>query len=197
MMRNPWTATTRMPTRGRVAARDADQFVATGEILQSPDSGVSYRIEQSIGAGGFGQAYLAERIGRSSAIPSTVCIKVSTRMDGWVREAYFGQVLDGHERAIRVYDSFPLFDADGRLRYFLVLELAEHGDLSAFLRRGGRGWSESLVRREIAGLLEVLRRLHRGQTLHRDLTPVNVFVCTGPRLKLGDFGIVRDRKSVV
>jgi hypothetical protein len=35
--------------------------------------------------------------------------------------------------------------------------------------------------------------------LHRDLTPVNVFVCDGPRLKLGDFGIVRqqsDRRGV-
>src|SRR5262245_50354171 len=197
MMRNPWTATTRMPTRGRVAARDADQFVATGEILQSPDTGPTYRIEHSIGAGGFGQAYLAQRIGRSSVIPSTVCIKVSTRMDGWVRETYFGQVLGGHERAIRVYDAFPLFGAERPVRYVLVLELADHGDLSAFLRRGSRGWPESLVRREIAGLLDVLRRLHRGQTLHRDLTPVNVFVCNGPRLKLGDFGIVRDRKSVV
>jgi len=27
--------------------------------------------------------------------------------------------------------------------------------------------------------------------LHRDLTPMNVFVCDGRRLKLGDFGIVR------
>jgi NAD-dependent DNA ligase len=35
--------------------------------------------------------------------------------------------------------------------------------------------------------------------LHRDLTPVNVFVCEGPRLKLGDFGIVRqqsDRRGI-
>jgi hypothetical protein len=124
-----------------------------------------------------------------------VCIKISTRLDGWVREAYFGQVLDGHERAIRVFDAFPLVGADGRARYFLVLEYAEHGDLSAFLRRGGRGWTEPVVRREIAGILDVLRTLHRGQTLHRDLTPVNVFVCAGPRLKLGDFGIVRQQSD--
>ncbi len=51
------------------------------------------------------------------------------------------------------------------------------------------------VRREIAGLLDVLRKLHRGQTLHRDLTPVNVFVCAGLRLKLGDFGIVRQQSD--
>jgi eukaryotic-like serine/threonine-protein kinase len=45
----------------------------------------------------------------------------------------------------------------------------------------------------------VLGKLHRGQTLHRDLTPLNVFVCDGQRLKLGDFGIVRqqsDRRGI-
>jgi serine/threonine-protein kinase len=55
------------------------------------------------------------------------------------------------------------------------------------------------VRREIAGILEVLGKLHRGQMLHRDLTPVNVFVCDAQRLKLGDFGIVRqqsDRRGI-
>src|SRR4029078_12778184 len=76
-----------------------------------------------------------------------------------------------------------------------VLEYAEHGDLSAYLHRAGRGWSEHAVRREIAGILDVLRKLRRGQTLHRDLTPVNVFVCEGPRLKLGDFGIVRQQSD--
>jgi hypothetical protein len=89
--------------------------------------------------------------------------------------------------------------ADGRVLYYLVLEYAEHGDLSAYLHRAGRGWSEHAVRREIAGILDVLRKLHRGQMLHRDLTPVNVFVCDGPKLKLGDFGIVRqqsDRRGI-
>jgi serine/threonine-protein kinase len=41
----------------------------------------------------------------------------------------------------------------------------------------------------------VLGRLHRGQLLHRDLTPVNIFVCEGRRLKLGDFGIVRQQNN--
>ena len=46
-----------------------------------------------------------------------------------------------------------------------------------------------------AGILEVLGKLHRGQLLHRDLTPVNVFVCDGRKLKLGDFGIVRQQSD--
>jgi serine/threonine protein kinase len=194
MTRNPWTAPTQTATRAAPRITP-DQLLAAHEIVESPETGLQYRVDRLIGEGGFGQAYLARRIGRSSDVPAVVCLKVSTRKDGWLREAYFGQVLDGHDRAIRVFDAFPLVGSDGRVRYFLALEYAEHGDLSAYLRRGGKGWTETAVRREIAGILDVLRKLHRGQTLHRDLTPVNVFVCAGPRLKLGDFGIVRQQSD--
>src|SRR5262249_37830068 len=140
-----------------------------------------------------------QRLGRSTAVDETVCIKISPHIDGWLREAYFGQLLDDHPRAIRVFDAFPRFTAEGEVQYCLALEYARHGDLRAFLHRADRPWPESRVRREIAGVLEVLGRLHRGQLLHRDLTPMNVFVCEGPRLKLGDFGIVRqqsDRRGI-
>jgi len=193
MTGNPWTRTTR--TAGRRSRQQSGELLAAGEHVQSPETHLQYRVERLIGAGGFGQAYLATRIGRSGDVPELVCLKVSTRKDGWLREAYFGQVLDGHDRAIRVYDAFPLVRGDATVHYYLVLEYADHGDLSIFLRPGSKGWSESTVRREIAGILDVLRKLHRGQTLHRDLTPVNVFVCAGPRLKLGDFGIVRQQSD--
>jgi serine/threonine-protein kinase len=168
--------------------------VRPGETIFSPETGLRYEIDRLLGEGGFGQVFLARRVGRSSSVPETVCIKVSGRIDGWLREAYFGQLLDDHPRAIRVYDAFPLTRGD-RLTYCLALEYARHGDLSAFLAQTGKAWTERNARREIAGILEVLRKLHRGQTLHRDLTPLNVFVCDGNRLKLGDFGIVRQQSD--
>ena len=143
--------------------------------------------------------YLARRLGRSRVVPATVCIKTSERIDGWLREAYFGQLLDGHPRAIRVFDTFPLMRPEASVLYCLALEYATHGDLRAFLHRTGKGWPETTARREIAGILEVLGKLHRGQMLHRDLTPLNVFVCDARVLKLGDFGIVRhqsDRRGI-
>src|SRR5437660_4800264 len=186
------SATTRARTLP-VSGDRASPLLAAPQIVTSPETQIQYRVERLLGEGGFGQVYLATRLGHSALVPEIVCIKVSARIDGWLREAYFGQLLDGHPRAIRVFDIFPLMRADGQVLYYLALEYAQHGDLSAFLHGAGKGWSETTVRREIAGILEVLRKLHRGQMLHRDLTPLNVFVCEGPRLKLGDFGIVRQQ----
>jgi serine/threonine protein kinase len=170
-----------------------------GQVVASATRRLEYRIERLLGKGGWGQAFLARRIGRSAVVPSVVCIKVSEHIDGWLREAYFGQLLDEHPRAIRVFDTFPLMRPAGPVLYCLALEYARFGDLSAYLRRNAGGWPERTARREIAGILEVLGKLHRGQLLHRDLTPLNVFVCDGRCLKLGDFGIVQqqsDRRGI-
>jgi len=208
MAPHPSSATTRTTRSIHIPVARGSQLLISGQVIESPETGLRYRIDRLLGEGGFGQAYLAERLGKSSHVPATVCIKVSPRIDGWIREAYFGQLLAGHTRAIAVYDRFPLMRADGQVLYYLALEYAVHGDLAAFLRggrrsAGGSGWSETVVRREIAGVLDVLRKLHRGQTLHRDLTPMNLFVCEGPAtgsrkspaLKLGDFGIARQQSD--
>lgn len=197
-MRSASTATTRTATRGRVLVDRAGQLLPSGLIVLSPDTGLRYRVERLIGQGGYGQVFLATRLGRSANVPVQVCIKASLHLDGWLREAYFGLQLEGNPRVIQIYDRFPLTHPGGVV-YCLALEFARGGDLSRFLGRTGKKWPEATARREIAGILEVLGKLHRGQLLHRDLTPLNVFVCDRGRLKLGDFGIARhqsDRRGV-
>jgi serine/threonine protein kinase len=192
-------ATTRALTATRARVERSGNLLEIAQVITSPETQLQYRIDRLLGQGGFGQVYLARRLGRSTLVPEIVCIKASQRIDGWLREAYFGRLLDGHPRAIRVFDTFPLMVPGRSIVYCLALEYAHHGDLSAFLDRDSRTWTEATARREIAGILEVLGKLHRGQMLHRDLTPVNVFVCDGRRLKLGDFGIVRqqsDRRGI-
>jgi len=191
LLPNATTRTARSTTVHELATR----LVSHGQILVSPETKLGYQIDRLLGQGGFGQVYLAARIGASRLVPKTLCLKISPRIDGWLREAYFGQLLDAHPRAIRVFDAFPVTQPGGRVLYVLALEYARYGDLSAFLSPSSRGWSERLARREIAGILQVLGKLHRGQLLHRDLTPVNVFVCDGRHLKLGDFGIVRQQSD--
>ena len=196
------TVNTKATTVGMSAATRAARgkaLLLPQQVIASPETRLRYRIDSLLGQGGFGQAYLATRMSRSLTVPPVVAIKASEHIDGWLKEAYFGQLLAGHARAIRVFDAFPLVREDGSILYCLALEYAKHGDLRAYLDRTGKGWTERTARREIAGVLEVLGKLHRGQLLHRDLTPMNVFVCDGVSLKLGDFGIVShqsDRRGV-
>lgn len=152
----------------------------------SSESGRTYRLDRLIGKGGFGEVYLATPTS-GGALPAQVCVKISDRISAWLREAYFAELLAREDRALRVFDRFAELDG-GAMRYYLVMEYAEHGDLGAWLERQG-AQSERFVRREIAAILHTLDALHRGHALHRDLTPFNVFVCDGQRLKLGDFGI--------
>ncbi len=195
-------ATTRTATAARSTFMRGERLLAAEQVIVSPETGFRYCIDRLLGAGGFGQVYLARRQGRSISVPEIVCIKASTRIDGWLREAYFGQLLDEHPRAIRVYDAFPLVSpprGNHQVLYCLAIEYARHGDLSAWLQRAGKPLPELIARREIAGILDVLGKLHRGQMLHRDLTPLNIFVCDDYRFKLGDFGIVRqqsDRRGI-
>ncbi len=158
----------------------------------STESGRTYALDRLIGKGGFGEVYLATPVPQDG-LPSQVCVKITERLTGWLREAYFAELLYRQPRALKVYDRFVEL-TDGRTRYCMVIEYAVHGDLGVWLEKKG-AQSERFVRREIAGILEALDSLHRGQALHRDLTPFNVFVCQDEQLKLGDFGIATHQLS--
>ena len=122
MSPNPWTATTRTTRSVHVPIRRAVRFLSDGHIIESPETGLQYRIERLIGEGGFGQAFLATRVSRSSDVPAVVCIKVSERIDGWLREAYFAQLLDNHPRAVRLFDAFPLKESGRSVAHCLAIE---------------------------------------------------------------------------
>jgi len=162
------------------------------QSVTSSESGRTYQLERLVGKGGFGEVYLATPQPRGS-LPSQVCIKVSERLVPWLREAYFAELVGRELRALKIHDRFVV-TVGGQNRYCLAMEYAEHGDLGTWLERKGPQ-SERFVRREIAAVLAVLDALHRGQALHRDLTPFNVFVCANEELKLGDFGIATHQLS--
>jgi serine/threonine protein kinase len=191
-----------MPTHSRPRTARLRRTVQRGGAPQSSTGALSsayssesertYELHKLVGKGGFGEVYLATPTPRG-ALPAQVCVKVTERLSPWLRESYFAELLFREPRALRIYDRFAVSDG-ARTRYYLAIEYAEHGDLGAWLERRGPQ-HERFVRRELAGILAVLDILHRGQALHRDLTPFNVFVCAEEQLKLGDFGIATHQRS--
>lgn len=170
-------------------------------VIRSPVSGRAYQCGEVLGRGGFGVTYRARILngdGRATGAP--VCLKLinGKNQASWIREAYFGELLARYPRVIQILDAFPVWDGRRnreRLRYCLVFELAEHGDVAKWLERRGKCLSEPRVKREIVGLLHALDRIHGGGAVHRDLTPFNVLVCENETLKLGDFGLARHSRK--
>lgn len=181
----------RLTRRATHGARAASGSAAPPSVVSS-ESGRTYRLERLVGKGGFGEVHLATPDPRGG-LPAQVCVKITERLTPWLREAYFAELLGREPRALRIHDRFVITHG-GPTRYCLAMEYAEHGDLGAWLTGAGPQ-SERFARRELAGILSVLDALHRGQALHRDLTPFNVFVCEHEQLKLGDFGIATHQLS--
>ena len=190
--------TTKRPATAKAVAEQIPGAGASAIMAPTPltahssESGRTYRLERLIGKGGFGEVYLATPTPQDG-LPAQVCIKITNRLSGWLREAYFADLLSREPRALKVFDRFVEVDGKGT-RYSIALEYAVYGDLSVWLARKG-AQSERFVRREIAAVLGALNALHRGQAMHRDLTPFNVFVCENEQLKLGDFGIAAHQLS--
>ena len=198
----PPDATTRTTGSTYIPSRPGD-FLAPAEVVESPETGLRYRVERLLGQGGFGQVYLAHAARPIGGRPrgglhqgQRQHRRLAAR--GVLRPA--ARRPSARDPGLRPLSAVPPDGHAGALLYALALEYAPHGDLERVPRSAReRLVPETAVRREIAGILQVLGKLHRGQLLHRDLTPLNVFVCDGRRLKLGDFGIVQqqsDRRGI-
>ena len=188
------TSISRATTQAQSAASRAARgkaLLLPQQVITSPETRIGYRIDSLLGQGGFGQAYLATRMARSAAVPKVVAIKASEHIDGWLREAYFGQLLEGHSRAIRVFDTFPAGARRRRVLYCLALEYAKHGDLRSLSppHREGLGREDRAAR-------------DRGDPRGPREAPSRPAAPPGPDpderlrlrrlcLKLGDFGIVQ------
>ena len=169
--------------------RDIERIFAPGFEVESTFAERGYEIAQEIGRGGFGIAFGAYDDGGQA-----VCVKVLCHKDSWLQEAYFGVLLRNTARVVKLLDHFPYGVTHGRRQfafYILVFEYAPGGDISDYLTNKSGPWPESRARKEVGALLEVLTALHAAGTMHRDISPGNVLVTAGGKLKLADFGLAK------
>lgn len=81
-----------------------------------------------------------------------------------------------------------------RNELFIVLELADGGDLSKLIRyfhKRKQLLTEQAILKYFTQVCSAVRYIHSKRILHRDIKPANIFMTSDGCVKLGDFGLGR------
>ena len=175
-----------------LSPRDAQGRLRPGTMLEG-----RYRLEQVLGAGGFGAVYLAEdtRLQRACVVKEMLvpagasAQEVTALCRNFEREAGSLVALNhpGHPSIPEIYDFFS--DPSGN---YLVMKYIQGKTLEELMTRQGRNlpWRQA-VKYAIA-VCDALAYMHshqRAPVLHRDIKPANILVDQAGRTWLVDFGL--------
>jgi serine/threonine protein kinase len=154
-----------------------------------------YRIEQRLGTGGFGQAYLAydTQLSKSCVVKRLVISPLLNARDrtlliqNFEREALLLSALSdpGHPNIPEIYEY--LDDS-----YCLVMKYIDGQNLEQILTKRGRGLeiSEALnIIRYVCSALVYMHSRKPEPVLHRDIKPANILQGGDGRIWLIDFGL--------
>jgi serine/threonine-protein kinase len=161
-----------------------------------------YQVIRTLGAGGFGETYLAE----DTYMPSKRrCVVKQLRpiqnnpqiyqlvQERFQREAAILEALGG--AADQIPALYAYFCADGQ--FYLVQEWIEGETLTTKVQKQGL-FSESTVQEILVNLLPVLEYVHSQHIVHRDIKPDNIMVRhRDGKSVLIDFGAVRESMGTV
>lgn len=163
-----------------------------------------YRIERTLGGGGFSIVYLATDTARGASVvvkeylPSSQATRredetvesVSEAADSTFRQGmkrFFEEAAVlakvNHPNIVRVTDFFRENNT-----VYLVMQYEIGKDLRWYIKRQGGALSERFIRMVFSELLLGLRELHQLSLLHLDIKPANILLRPGGKPLLLDFG---------
>jgi len=162
---------------------DSTNPAAAGEVIGA------YRIIRSLGQGGMGEVFLAERADRQ--FEQLVAIKLvkrgllSRHVQGRLRQERQILATLNHPNIARLYDGGTT--ADGTP--YIVMEYVDGQPLDIFCDTHALTIDERL--RLFITVCSAVQRAHQNLIVHRDLKPSNILVTAAGVPKLLDFGIAK------
>jgi serine/threonine protein kinase len=173
------------------AAGDAGPPPPSGSPPPVPDSISRYRVVRRLGAGAFGDVYLAHDgvMDRQVAIkvPSVRLLATERAREEFLREARSVSRLQ-HEGIVRAHDFGQ--EADGRC--YIVYEFIDGASLAERIkpeRTAADPLPPDEAARIVAQVAEALHYAHLQGLVHRDIKPANILLDQEGRPKVADFGL--------
>uniref|UniRef100_A0A0A9W2N3 SNF-related serine/threonine-protein kinase n=3 Tax=Lygus hesperus TaxID=30085 RepID=A0A0A9W2N3_LYGHE len=145
-----------------------------------------YDLEATLGRGHFAVVKLAKHVFTGEKVAVKVIDK--SKLDEVSKAHLFQEVrcmkLVQHPNVVRLYEVI-----DTQTKLYLVLELADGGDLYDYIMRHDAGLSEPFAKEYFRQIVRAISYCHKLHVAHRDLKPENVvfFEKLGV-VKLTDFG---------
>ena len=163
-------------------------FSESSELAEGTEAG-PFRILRTLGAGGMGQVYLAERSidGRAQRVALKVPRSDQSReaAERFRRERAILATLQ-HPAIARLIDAGELTDG----RPYLAMEYVEGHSIIEHCRDQRLDLQARI--RLVLSVLGAVQHAHERLILHRDIKPANVMVDTSGQARLLDFGIGKE-----
>src|SRR5438876_11057334 len=142
----------------------------------------NYRLTRLLGAGGFGEVYLAEHLYRSTHVAIKILPQLAQDdLPSFLMEARTFRLK--HPIIVQVLD----FGVEGRTP-FIVMEYAPNGTLRQHHPKGTRVPLATIVS-YLKQVASALQYAHEERLVHRDVKPENMLVGGQNQILLSDFGI--------
>lgn len=147
-----------------------------------------YQLGQVLGRGSFAKVYRAQSLVNDSSVAIKVIEKPAksdpTMENLLVREvAAMRKLNDRHPNILNLHEVMAT-----KSKIYLVMELAEGGELFTQLARRGK-MNECVARKYFQQMISALRFCHANGVAHRDLKPQNLLLDKNGTLKVSDFGL--------
>ncbi|XP_035251678.1 SNF related kinase b [Anguilla anguilla] len=145
-----------------------------------------YDLDRTLGKGHFAVVKLARHVftGQLVAVKVIDKTKLDAVATGHLLQEVRCMKLVQHPNVVRLYEVI-----DTQTRLYLILELADGGDLYDLILRHEGGVGEARAKVHFAQIVRAISYCHRLHVVHRDLKPENVvFFRQQGTVKLTDFG---------
>ncbi|GLE04839.1 hypothetical protein PINS_up013818 [Pythium insidiosum] len=151
----------------------------------------NYAIARHLGEGSYSTVKQVTHRKKGGAFACKIVDKASLSAVDRVALGHEVRVLASvrHPNIMQLYE---VIEDDAKC--YLIMELAEHGDLFDKIVKQGR-FPESEAQTVVSALADALHYCHTNRIIHRDVKPENVLLSAEHGVKLCDFGFARQLRD--